>query len=182
MNQFSKSSYLTILLGCLVLSGCKGLYVGPIPGHKNDTSQSIAKKQSSYKEHKINSFIVNKDVDVVFIKVKNEFGFWTEQEMRADFGSAQSLADTKLASDGFAYSEIPGVRYNMRKYIFNAGEEKKKPGHRKGNVMDVTIEKESAYETKVSLVYWSQYGPQETAKYNQWIKSKLEKALSSKLF
>lgn len=182
MNKLKYSSLLVIALVSIALAGCKGLYVGPIPGHKNDTSQTIAKKQPKYNEHKIKTFTVKKDVDVVFIKIKNEFGFWTEQEMRADFGSAQSLADTKLASFGFAYSETPGVRYNMRKYIFNEGEEKKKPGHRKGNVMDATIEKESATEAKVSFVYWSQYGPEETAQYDQWIEGKLEKALGTKLF
>ncbi len=183
MNKLTTSPLIAIMLGCTLIAGCKGLYVGPKPGHNSKAvSQSSAKKQKVYAEHKIKSFTINKDVDVVFIKIKNEFGFWTEQELRADFGSKQSLADTAIASDGFAYSGIPGTYYNMRKLILNEGEENKKPGYRKGNVMDVTIEKESATETKVSLVYWSQYGPKETAQYNQWIEGKLEKALATKLF
>ncbi len=184
MRKVMNYSILAMIFGSIILTGCKGLVIKS--GRTSDqtsantSAQKVNKKRNT--ERSIQSFIVKKDVDVVFVKIKREFGFWTEQELRADFGPHQSLAETKIGSDGFAYSEVPGVFYNMRKAIPNQGEENKKPGYKKVHVIDVTIEKESATETKVSLIYWSKYDAAETAKYENWLKGKLEKALNEKLF
>ena len=184
MNKITIYPLLAILLGGVVLTGCKGLVIksGRISDQQTAkaSTQQINKKRNT--ERELPSFNITKDVDVVFVKIKREFGFWTEKELRADFGPHQSLAETKIGSDSFAYSEVPGVFYNMRKTIPNQGEENKKPGYRKYHVIDVTIEKESATETKVSLKYWSKYDAAETTKYENWLKTKLEKALNAKLF
>ena len=52
------------------------------------------------------------DVDTIFIKMKNEFGFLTEDEVRREWGS---MADFKLADASFKYDAIPGVYYKMKK-------------------------------------------------------------------
>lgn len=184
MNKVTNYPLLAILFGSIVLTGCKGLVVksGRISDQQTAkaTTQQVNKRRNT--ERNIQSFNIKKDVDVVFVKIKREFGFWTEKELRADFGPHQSLAETKIASDSFAYSAVPGVFYNMRKTIPNQGEERKRPEYQKYHVIDVSIEKESETETKVSLKYWSKYDAAETAKYESWLKGKLENALSAKLF
>ncbi len=59
----------------------------------------------------------------------------------------------------------------------NEGEEKKRPEIRKGNIMDVQIEKVSATKTSVALKWWARHNEDEIKPYHEWVLSKLKKAL-----
>ncbi|MCP4984646.1 MAG: hypothetical protein GY928_00895 [Colwellia sp.] len=84
------------------------------------TSNKITfEKRKPNKEYRLKTIVVENDVDVVFVNVKREFRFWTEKELRADFGSHQNLAEMKIGSFEFAYDAVPGVYYHMRKVILS---------------------------------------------------------------
>ncbi len=181
---------LIIVLSVAALAGCKTLVITgrcsicdkPISTELSANPSQPTQKTPHFSEYRLPTITINRDVDVAFVNVKREFGFWTEAELRADFGSHQSLAEATIGSTAFAYNAIPGVYYNMRKFIVNEGEQFKRPEIRQGHVINAYLEKQSPGKTRITLKYWSQYSAAEIQVYELWIKAKLEKALQLKLF
>jgi len=88
------------------------------------------------------AFSVPVNVDVAFLKIKREFNYYTEQEIRQEWGS---MAEMKMQTFAFAYDATPSVYYRMR-----AGREQN--GVRV--VIDSQIEKQSENQSQITITYW----------------------------
>lgn len=100
-----------------------------------------AKKSSSYIEQ-TTTFSAPIDVDVAFVKVKKEYRYYTEQEIRQEWGI---VADDKLNQFDTAYSASPSAYYHMR-----APRE-----HGNGRyVIDHKIEKQATDKSQITITVW----------------------------
>lgn len=88
------------------------------------------------------SFSAPINVDVAFIRIKKEYEYLSEQEIRQEWGS---LANTKMKTFAWAYDSEPSVYYHMR-------------AHRQhGNalyVIDHNITKQSADTSEITITVW----------------------------
>jgi len=88
------------------------------------------------------SFSAPINVDVAFIRIKKEYEYLSEQEIRQEWGS---LANTKMKTFAWAYDSAPSVYYHMR-------------AHRQhGNalyVIDHNITKQNADTSEITITVW----------------------------
>jgi hypothetical protein len=88
------------------------------------------------------SFSVPVNVDVAFIRIKKEYEYQSEQEIRQEWGS---LAETKMKTFAWAYDSEPSVYYRMR-------------AHRQHGdalyVIDHNITKQNADASEITITVW----------------------------
>jgi hypothetical protein len=118
-----------------------------------------------FKEYKV-SFVAPVEVDLAFLKLKKEFNYYTEQEIRQEWGS---LANTKIQTFEYAYDATPSVYYHMRSDRQHAGVQV---------VIDTYIEKQSNRESKITLTYWLNNPTVNPSSFGASLKARAQKALS----
>jgi hypothetical protein len=125
---------------------------GSAPGSTVESRQAAAESDESWaedlneprprsNEEKI-TFSVPLDVDLAFVKIKREYGYFTEQEIRQEWGS---LASMKLKTFEYAYDATPSVYYHMRSSTKHEGA---------NYIIDHQIEKKRAGESQIILTVW----------------------------
>ena len=97
--------------------------------------------QNSPIEHEI-AFSVPVDVDIAYLKIKKEFNYFSEQEIRQEWGS---MASAKMQTFAFAYEATPSVFYHMRADRQHDGVQV---------IIDNKLEKLSAQKSKITITYW----------------------------
>ncbi len=66
------------------------------------------------------SFLYESDVDTAFMKIKNEYEYYTEAEVMREYGAV--VGEWKLLDQSYIYEAVPGVFYKMmdrRNHQFN---------------------------------------------------------------
>lgn len=105
------------------------------------SSDEIDTSKRSFNEQKT-TFSVPMDVDVAFIKVKREYGYLTEQEIRQEWGELTSM---KTGTFAYAFDATPSVYYRMR------GAKNHKSAM---YVIEHQIEKQSANQSQIIITVW----------------------------
>jgi hypothetical protein len=117
-----------------------------------------------FKEYKV-GFVAPIDVDLAFLTLKKEFNYYTEQEIRQEWGS---LANTKIQTFEYAYDATPAVYYHMRSDRQHNGVQV---------VIDSLIEKKSSTSSKVTLTYWLNDPAINPSAFGESLKTRAKKAL-----
>ena len=171
---------LAVIAALTFLSGCGGLNVSyscPTCDNKTpsdvDSTKTAQASQSSYVKHTFSS-VVTKDMDVMFLKLKKEFGFYTHED-------AKAMEKRNLATGNYVFDHIPNVFYKLGKWVPNRGEESKRPENRNSTRVTVLIEKESSSTNKLTVSYNSKFKGQELESYKVWLEKRFEKALGIKI-
>ena len=103
-----------------------------------DSSSSAAKTFTEFST----SFSAPVNVDEAFIRIKKEYGYLSEQEIRQEWGS---MANTKMQTFAWAYDSEPSVYYHMR-------------AHRQHGdalyVIDHNITKQTAGASEITITVW----------------------------
>lgn len=137
---------------------------------QQDSQVTAASSQTEVKdkflEHKV-SFNVPVNVDKAFIRIKKEFGYHSEQEIRQEWGS---LASTKMGTFAYAYDATPSVYYHMRAARGHDGMH---------FVIDNQIEKEAEKESKITVTFWLRDTVANPNKIGESLKRRVLKALKS---
>lgn len=116
-------------------------------------------------EHKI-AFTVPVNVDVAFLKIKKEFNYYTEQEIRQEWGS---MAEAKMQTFAYAYDATPSVYYHMRADRNHDGIQA---------IIDSQIEKQSDKESKITITYWLRDKSVNASQFGASLKNRTRKALN----
>lgn len=116
-------------------------------------------------EHKV-AFTVLVNVDVAFLKVKKEFNYYTEQEIRQEWGS---MADAKMQTFAYVYDATPSVYYHMRADRNHDGIQA---------IIDSQIEKQSDKESKITITYWLRDKSVNANQFGDSLKTRTRKALN----
>lgn len=116
-------------------------------------------------EHKV-AFTVPVNVDVAFLKVKKEFNYYTDQEIRQEWGS---MADAKMQTFAYAYDATPSVYYHMRADRNHDGIQA---------IIDSQIEKQSDKESKITITYWLRDKSVNANQFGDSLKTRTRKALN----
>lgn len=116
-------------------------------------------------EHKI-AFTVPVNVDVAFLKIKKEFNYYTEQEIRQEWGS---MAEAKMQTFAYAYDATPSVYYHMRADRNHDGIQA---------IIDSQIEKQSDKESKITITYWLRDNSVNASQFGESLKNRTRKALN----
>lgn len=116
-------------------------------------------------EHKI-TFTVPVNVDLAFLKIKKEFNYQTEQEIRQEWGS---MADAKLQTFDYAYDATPSVYYHMRAHRYHDGVLA---------IIDNQIEKRSDKESSITITYWLTDKSVNVSQYGESLKNRTLRALN----
>jgi hypothetical protein len=103
-------------------------------------SRTMETGSQQYIEH-TTKFSVPSNVDIAFLKIKKEFNFYTEDEIRKEWGS---LTAVKLRSVDYAYDAVPSVFYHMRS---------EREHDTLMIVLDVKIEKQSDTASQIEVMY-----------------------------
>jgi len=126
------------------------------------------KKEIKHQEGHI-KFYVGKDVDVVYLKLKREFGFKTRKEReRGMFYETREWLDV---AEEFRYEALPGVSYHLREYTKHLHQ-----GVMHQLTIDLVIEK-SEKGTAAAFTYWIQLPPAQLSIFSNSIKKRALKAL-----
>ena len=105
------------------------------------TEDSKPHKGYSMVEH---SFVLKAplNVDIAYLRIKNEFNYYTEQMVRQEYGS---MAETKLAMSNFTYDAHPNLYYRLKSTI----------KHKKDSfVAETYIEKATNESATIKVTYW----------------------------
>lgn len=116
-------------------------------------------------EHKI-AFTVPVNVDIAFLKIKKEFNYYTEQEIRQEWGS---MAQAKMQTFAYAYDATPSVYYHMRADRNHDGIQA---------IIDSQIEKQSDKESKITITYWLRDKSVNASQFGESLKNRTRKALN----
>lgn len=116
---------------------------GTTQGTPEITSKNtvIEKNRIKPSEHQV-KFSVPVNVDIAYLKIKKEFQYYSEQEIRQEWGS---LAQDKMQTFDFAYDATPSVYYRMRAARKHDGIQ---------TVIDSKIEKQAEKESSITITYW----------------------------
>lgn len=107
----------------------------------SSTSSSNSDGRKTFTEF-TTSFSAPVNVDVAFIKIKKEYEYYSEQEIRQEWGS---MANTKMQTFAWAYDSEPSVYYHMR------------AGRQHGDavyVIDHNITKQKADSSEITITVW----------------------------
>ena len=104
-------------------------------------NQNSRPRQYSPKAHEV-VFSAPVNVDVAYLNIKKEFHYFSEQEIRQEWGS---MAGAKMQTFAFAYDATPSVYYRMRADRKHQGVQV---------IIDHTIEKQSTTHSKITITYW----------------------------
>ena len=134
-------------------------------GNQTGTSADNNKGDEYPKKFTV-SFSVPVNVDVAFIKLKKEFNYYSEQEIRQEWGT---MASAKMQTFAYAYNATPSVYYKMR-------------ANRKHRgifvIIDSQIEKQAETRSKVTISYWIQKNSVNPTPYGESLKKRAQHALS----
>lgn len=108
----------------------------------DESSLDDFKPKSTSNEQKI-AFSVPVDVDLAFVKIKRAYGYYTEQEIRQEWGNLTSM---KLKTFEYAYDATPSVYYHMRDAVEHEGVI---------HIIDHQIEKKTPGESQIILTVWA---------------------------
>ena len=106
------------------------------------------------------------NVDVAFLKIKKEFNYYTEQEIRQEWGS---MAEAKMQTFAYAYDATPSVYYHMRADRNHDGIQA---------IIDSQIEKQSDKESKITITYWLRDKSVNASQFGESLKNRTRKALN----
>ncbi|MFT6916616.1 MAG: hypothetical protein ACJAWL_002957 [Motiliproteus sp.] len=134
-----------------------------------DQVKSIAADQpAQYDIHK-RVFMVAKNVDVAYIRVKHEFNFYSLEEVQAEHGrSAWEI----IQSPTWKYDALLSVFYKMRGYRQHNGTEL---------TIDTEIEKRTDSTSQITLRYWLPAGTSDYNKklYGDGLQERIIKSINS---
>jgi len=136
-------------------------------------SETLTNQSISNSENKINSypskfrfsFTVPINVDVAFIKLKKEFNYYSEQEIRQEWGG---MASAKMQTFAYAYSATPSVHYKMRANRQHQGV---------FAIIDSEIEMQENSKSKITISYWVNKKSVNYALYSESLKKRAQNAL-----
>ena len=134
----------------------------------NQTSTSTQKKNEgdAYPKKFVVSFNAPVNVDVAYIKLKKEFNYYSEQEIRQEWGS---MAGAKMQTYAYAYDATPSVYYRMR-------------ANRKHRgifvIIDSQIEKQSNSSSKITISYWINKNSVNPTPYGESLTKRAKHALN----
>lgn len=116
-------------------------------------------------EHQV-SFSVPVNVDIAFLKIKEEFNYFSEQEIRQEWGS---MASAKIQTFAYAYDATPSVYYHMRADRRHNDEQ---------IIIDSKIEKQTERKSKVTITYWLRNTKSNATTIGQSLKKRTRVALN----
>jgi len=132
----------------------------------NQTSTSEQKDKDTYPRKYIVSFDAPVDVNVAYIKLKQEFSYQSEQEIRQEWGS---MAGAKMQTFAYAYDATPNVYYRMR-------------ANRKHRgifvIIDSQVEKKNTNSSKITITYWLNKNSVNPTPYGESLTKRAKHALS----
>lgn len=123
-----------------------------------------SKNTSKPTQHKV-AFTIPVNVDIAFLKIKKEFKYFTEQEIRQEWGS---MAEAKMQTFEYAYDATPSVYYHMRADRNHNGVQA---------IIDSQIEKQSDKESKITITFWLRDKSVNASKFGDSLKSRTIEAL-----
>lgn len=129
------------------------------------TATAEARQPITFEKHST-QFSVSKDVDVAFLKIKKEFGFRSEEEVRQEMGS---MAGMKLQAEDYRWYAVPHVTYSM-------GSARTVDGHRMNVVIDV--EKQTDNQSMITVSYWPRDQKLSPKKLGNTLVARINKALN----
>ena len=162
--------------------GCLTCWNNPITGepinHDGKANQKTTSQQTSTgsqynrnvvkpQKHQI-KFKVPVNVDMAFIKIKREFQYQTEQEIRQEWG--KKLARAKMQTFAWAYDATPSVYYHMRAARNHNGTHL---------IIDSQIEKRTDKESQIIMTYWLKDSSINVNHFSQTLKNRVLGALKS---
>lgn len=112
--------------------------------------------------------IANLDVDVAYLRLKKAFNYYTDQEIRQEWGK---MADAKMQTFAYAYSATPSVYYHMRAHREHASNMA---------IIDSEIEKLSANQCKVTVTYWPTDSRTYTTGFGESLKKRVQQVLANR--
>jgi len=138
-------------------------------GNQTSTTEEKYKKRKSDDSPKkyVVSFSAPVDVDVAYIKIKREFNYYSEQEIKQEWGS---MAGAKMQTWAYSYSATPSVYYHMRA-------DRKHRGIYV--VIDSQIEKQSSNRSKITITYWIKKNSVNPTPYGESLLKRAKHALNS---
>lgn len=128
--------------------------------HKVETA-----KKNQPKEHSI-TFSVPVNVDVAYLKIKKELNYYTDREIRQEWGS---MADAKMQTFAYAYDATPSVHYHMRADRQHNGVQA---------IIDSKIEKSSERMSTITITYWLRDNNEDAEQFSSSLKNRISKALN----
>jgi hypothetical protein len=135
-------------------------------GNQNSTSAQNKKEDDTSPKMFVVSFTAPMDVDVAYIKLKKEFNYYSEQEIRQEWGN---MAGAKMQTFAYAYEATPTVYYRMR-------------ADRKHNgifvIIDSQIEKLSNSSSKITISYWINKNSVNPTPYGESLTKRAKHALN----
>lgn len=123
-----------------------------------------SKNTSKPTQHEV-AFTIPVNVDIAFLKIKKEFKYFTEQEIRQEWGS---MAEAKMQTFEYAYDATPSVYYHMRADRNHNGVQA---------IIDSQIEKQSDRESKITITFWLRDKSVNASKFGDSLKSRTIEAL-----
>lgn len=135
------------------------------PGNQTSTSADKKKVDDNPKKHSI-SFTAPINVDIAFIKLKKEFNYYSEQEIRQEWGN---MATAKMQTFAYAYNATPSVYYQMRA---------NRKHHGIFVIIDTQIEKQTDTKSKITISYWIKKNSVNPSSYGESLKKRAQHALS----
>lgn len=94
-------------------------------------------------EHKF-TFSVPVGVDFAFVRIKREFKYQTDQEIKQEWGR---MASMKMKTFAWAYDAVPSAYYHMRAVRHHDDIEL---------ILDSLIEKSTDKQSLITMTFWSQ--------------------------
>ena len=137
-------------------------------GNQTSTSEQNQKDKdkNAYPRKHIVSFDAPVNVDVAYVKLKKEFSYQSEQEIRQEWGS---MAGVKMQTFAYAYDATPNVYYRMR-------------ANRKHRgifvIIDSQIEKKSTNRSKITISYWLNKNSVNPTPYGESLTKRAKHALN----
>lgn len=105
------------------------------------------------------------NVDIAFLKIKKEFNYYTEQEIRQEWGS---LATMKMQTFEYAYDTSPSVYYHMRA---------SRPHQGIYAIIDTRIEKKTNSTSQITLTYWLNNSSVNTTNFTRSLQERARNSL-----
>jgi len=112
------------------------------------------------------TFSVPVNVDIAFLKIKKEFNYYSEQEIRQEWGS---LATAKMQTFEYAYDTSPSVYYHMRA---------ERPHQGIYAIIDTRIEKKTNSTSQITLTYWLKDSSVNTTNFTRSLQDRARKSLN----
>lgn len=122
-----------------------------IEATQQEVKVQAAAQEPKYDIHK-RTFMVAKNVDIAYIRVKREFNFYNLEQVQAEHGDSAWVV---MNDPRFEYESLPSVFYKMRDYRTHNGT---------GLTIDTEIEKRTESSTQITLRFWL---PQGTSDFNK---------------